>query len=155
MKAATQVQAAPSGWSSRPSVVLDTNAVLDLWAFQDPGAQRLRQALEAGLLDWCADLGMRSELQAVLWRGLACRVAPSIEAVLAQWDRHARPVDRCASPSAAGLRCRDPDDQPFLDLALQESAQWLLTSDRDLLALRTRARRHGLEICRPREWPGT
>lgn len=32
-------------------------------------------------------------------------------------------------------RCRDPHDQIFLELAEAGSAQWLVTGDRDLLAL--------------------
>lgn len=39
-------------------------------------------------------------------------------------------------------RCRDPLDQVFLELAVAGNAAWLLTGDRDLLAL------HGQVPCR-------
>ena len=35
----------------------------------------------------------------------------------------------------APMRCRDPKDQPFLDLAYNGDAQVLVTGDADLLAL--------------------
>jgi predicted nucleic acid-binding protein len=47
------------------------------------------------------------------------------------------------------LRCRDADDQVFIDLALVHRARWLLTRDKALLALARRARPLGTEILRP------
>jgi predicted nucleic acid-binding protein len=55
--------------------------------------------------------------------------------------------------AAKPLRCSDPDDQKFLDLALRADARWLLSRDDHLLALARRARREGLfEILAPQEW---
>ena len=136
-----------------PRVVVDTNAVLDLWAFEDARVTGLREALAAGCLDWMGTVPMRQELEMVLNRGVAVRYGAQAQAVLAQWDRHAR-VQEAAVPSPTDhrLRCRDGDDQKFLDLALASGAQWLLTSDRDLLSLARRARVAGLEICSPHGW---
>ena len=137
-------------------MVLDTNVVLDLWAFADPRVGALRQALEAGQLDWLACPPMRSELQAVLARGVAAGHGAQPEAVLGRWDLHARCVEGWADGAAPrdhlALRCRDPDDQVFLDLALRSGAGWLLSSDRDLLSLRRAAARRGLRIARPALW---
>ena len=48
------------------------------------------------------------------------------------------------------LDCRDPDDQRFVDLAVAQSARYLLTRDRALLALARGARkRFGLLIIQP------
>ncbi|MGY6555109.1 MAG: putative toxin-antitoxin system toxin component, PIN family [Wenzhouxiangella sp.] len=33
------------------------------------------------------------------------------------------------------VKCRDPDDQKFLDLAISARADWLITGDPDLLEL--------------------
>lgn len=134
-------------------MVLDTNTVLDLWAFRDGRVQALRTQVEAGLLDWPATTGMRQELQAVLARGVAAAHGTQADAVLAMWDRHARVVEPSPpAPTQHRLRCRDPDDQPFLELAIDSKAQWLLTSDRDLLSLARRAAAHGLQIRSPHGW---
>jgi predicted nucleic acid-binding protein len=50
-------------------------------------------------------------------------------------------------------RCADPDDQKFLELALDTGARWLLSKDRELLKLANRTRR----VCRfailqPQAW---
>ena len=50
-------------------------------------------------------------------------------------------------------RCRDPDDQKFLDLAASSGARWLLSRDDHLLSLARRTRRDGLfEIVTPQAW---
>lgn len=134
-------------------VVVDTNAVLDLWAFGDGRVAGLRAALEAGYLDWVGTTAMRQELEMVLHRGVANRYGAQADVVLAQWDHHVRLwAADAASPTDHRLRCRDGDDQKFLDLALASEAQWLLTSDRDLLSLARRARSAGLEVCSPHGW---
>lgn len=136
-------------------VVLDTNAALDLWAFSDPRVQTLRQDLRDGQLDGPACLAMRQELEAVLARGVGAAHGARPAQVLAEWDRHVRLCDGgTLPPCAQGLRCRDADDQVFLELAEATQALWLLTSDRDLLSLARRAARRGLLIRRPQEWPG-
>ena len=134
-------------------MVLDTNTVLDLWAFRDARVQALRAQVEAGRLDWPATAGMRQELQAVLARGVAAGHGARADEVLGMWDRHARVVEPTAPlPTQHRLRCRDADDQPFIDLALELKAQWLLTSDRDLLSLARRAATLGLQIRSPHGW---
>ena len=147
--------ARPDASSARVRVVLDTNAVLDLWAFADARVQGLRAALQAGELDWVGTPGMRLELQHVLARGVGVGYGAAPEAVLAHWDRWARPWPQTEPPPAQHrLRCRDADDQKFLDLALESQAQWLLTSDMDLLSLARHAARLGVRICSPQAWTG-
>lgn len=139
--------------SSRVRVVLDTNAVLDLWAFADARVQVLRAAMQAGELDWVGTPDMRLELQHVLARGVGAGYGAAPDAVLAHWDRWARPWPQTEPrPAQHRLRCRDADDQKFLDLALESQAQWLLTSDRDLLSLARHAARLGVRICSPHAW---
>ncbi|MFZ9370825.1 MAG: PIN domain-containing protein, partial [Limnohabitans sp.] len=48
------------------SLVLDTNIVLDLWWFEDPRAEPLLTALQAGQVRWLATEAMREELERVL-----------------------------------------------------------------------------------------
>ena len=115
-------------------VVLDTNIVLDLLLFQNPQVQGLRQALGQLQLRWLATPPMREELARVLAYpkiapGLT-RLGHSLASLLAQWDALVSVVEvapRCA------VRCRDPDDQRVIDLAVAHRAQLL---SKDALVLR-------------------
>lgn len=118
------------------ALVLDTQIVLDLLLFADPGAAPLRRLLAAGRLQWLATRAMRAELERVLAypqivRCLALRQISAAQ-VLADYDAGARCV--AAAPSAV-LRCQDADDQPFIDLALAHRAI-LLSKDKAVLRLR-------------------
>ena len=50
------------------------------------------------------------------------------------------------------LRCSDPDDQMFIDLAMAHGANGLLTRDRAVLRLALRARSFGVLIATPEVW---
>jgi len=119
-------------------LVLDTNIVLDCFVFADEAARPVRAALETGSARWLATADMRSELERVLaYPKIAPRLAYyGIEAadVLALFDRHAQLVE---APARASVRCSDPDDQKFVDLALAHGAA-LLSKDAAVLALRKR-----------------
>jgi putative PIN family toxin of toxin-antitoxin system len=130
---------------ARP-VVLDTNIVLDVFVFNDAAVLPVRQALEAGELDWLATQAMRDELARVL---AYPQIVPrldfyqlSADDVLAAFDRYARITEVAAK---ASVICSDPDDQKFIDLAV--AGQTLLLSkdkavtsmSKRLLALGVRA----------------
>jgi len=55
-------------------------------------------------------------------------------------------------PRVIRLICRDPDDQMFIDLAVEAKARWLISRDRAVLALAKRARAFGVEILTPEAW---
>lgn len=119
-------------------LVLDTNIVLDVLVFRDPATEPLARGLEDGTLDWLATAAMREELARVLaYPKLAPRVAfhrGDAQAVLADFDRHARLVDVAAK---APLTCGDPDDQKFIDLAIAHRCT-LLSKDHEVLRMRKR-----------------
>lgn len=122
-----------------PLWVLDTNIVLDLWVFNDPLVQPLREVLGLPVLGdpvepaaaqplsamadparprWLATPVMREELARVLTyphlvrrQALDQRVA---EQVLAAYDRS---VTLCPPAPKARFTCTDGDDQKFIDLA--------------------------------------
>lgn len=131
-----------------PAAVLDTNVLLDWWVFRDPRGAHWRDEVVAGRIRWLACPRMRLEFERQLGRTALARWSPDAAAALAGFDTHAQPLPD-PPPAPPALRCRDGDDQVFIDLALAHGARWLLTRDRDLLALTRRARRLGLEILKP------
>lgn len=129
---------------ARQPIVLDTNIVLDVFIFNDEAAKPLRQALEAGELDWLATQAMRDELARVLaYPQIVPRLSfyqLSAADVLAGFDRHVRLL---ADAAKAPLRCNDADDQKFIDLAIAQKAL-LLSKDRHVLSMKKRLLTHGV-----------
>ena len=131
-------------------LVLDTNIVLDLFVFNDAKATKLKAALQAGAQQWIATQPMRDELVRVLdYPHIAGKMAfYKIEAdgVLAQFDQLVRLVP--AAPKAA-ITCKDPDDQKFIDLAVEQLAMLLSKDEADKLKLAIEGRRR---LERPGAW---
>ncbi len=127
--------------------VLDTNVWLDWLVFADPGVQPIVRGAEAGVLHLVATEQTRDE-----WRDVIARAQFGLDeqaraAAAAAHDSRVRLRPRAP---ACALRCRDRDDQKFVDLAIAEAASWLVTKDKALLALaRHAARSHALAIVRP------
>lgn len=121
-----------------PTLVLDTNIVLDLFVFDDALSKPLKAGLKQGDWHWVATQPMRDELERVLdYAHLAPRLAfYRLQAadVLAGFDRHARLVE---VPGKAAVTCSDPDDQKFIDLAVQHKCL-LLSKDAAVLAMKKR-----------------
>ena len=133
-----------------PRIGLDTNVVLDWLVFRNPAVLPLVAAVEQGRVQWIACASMRSELARALGYDNLARWTPDRKQALATFDAHALVLPEPANLPA--LRCSDPDDQVFLDLAAGAGARWLLTHDRALLRLARRARGLGLRIVQPRLW---
>ena len=136
-------------------VVLDTNVWLDLLVFADHGVRTIAGALEDGRLRARIDEFGTSELARVLSYRLGrhqldcaaqATIIASCTAMACGFTR-----DPAAAPSAQALpQCRDPHDQPFLELTRDCGARWLITKDRDLLMLaRNHARLRGFAILTP------
>jgi predicted nucleic acid-binding protein len=59
-------------------------------------------------------------------------------------------------PAVMPPRCRDPDDQKFLELAMASGAAVLFSRDAEVLKLGRRTARQGwFQILRPEDWSGT
>lgn len=135
-----------------PAAVLDTNASLDWLLFRDPGMQALAAALRCGEVRWLACEAMRQELAHMLHHERLSRWQADAQAALAIFDQLALVLPAPPAQVPQALRCSDPDDQVFIDLALAQGARWLLTKDRALLKLARKAALRGLQICRPGDW---
>ncbi len=132
-------------------VVLDTNAWLDIFVFEDVGARALGDALRSGAVRAIRSHRTDEELRAVLIRPqfaswLATRPP---EPMLHAWQNRAECIE---TNRVAPWLCSDPDDQKFLDLAVGGGANMLFTKDRALLHLARQARKGGLEIQEPQAY---
>jgi len=134
-----------------PRIVIDTQVIMDWLVFRDPRVQALVQAVVGRQVQWIGDPAMLDELRHVLGRGVAAQFDPDLAWIESQFEQHCQMI-ASASPPAVRLVCRDPDDQKFIDLALAQRAQWLLSRDRAVLALAKRARAQGLLILNPDRW---
>ncbi len=135
-------------------VVIDTQTVLDWQFFANPTCQGwpLPGSADCGWI-WLATAAMRQELSHVLHRRWPGRWTTPAAQVMGFFDAHVRlcPPPASASPAAA-LRCTDPDDQKFIDLALAQSPCLLLTRDRALLKLARRAAARQVQVLQPGAW---
>jgi putative PIN family toxin of toxin-antitoxin system len=139
--------------------IFDTNVVLDCFAFEDPLGQILvEQIVEGRLL-----LLTRDDLRDELMRVLTYEHLPFDDArrslALERYDPHARamvdptPARTAAQPLVLLPRCRDPDDQKFLEAARDARADLLLSKDKALLELaRSRQRPVPFRILTPQAW---
>ena len=143
--------------SSTPVVVLDTNVVLDWLLFEDGSCAGLARRLHSGQVRWHATESMRNELAGVLRRRQLQHWSPNREHILSTFELLAvvQPMPLCAAESIPKLRCRDPDDQKFIDLAVAVEAKWLFSKDRALLDLARAARAIGIEVLTPAQWQRT
>ena len=121
-------------------LVLDTNIWLDWLAFDDPAIAPLKRAQADGAVEIFADDACTRELVAVLNYDLGKRSldAERQAACLAAFHALARQAKPPAAATTELPRCRDPDDQKFLELARDCGADYLVTKDKALLALARR-----------------
>jgi putative PIN family toxin of toxin-antitoxin system len=124
-------------------LVLDTQIWLDWLVFDDPSVAGLKMAVVEERAEICMDAPCEAELERVLGYPIAKKVpAEWLQAArLAEARRIAQaPARTLTEAERASLpRCKDPDDQKFLELALSAQAHVLITKDRALLELAPRA----------------
>jgi putative PIN family toxin of toxin-antitoxin system len=132
--------------------VLDTQAWLDLLVFDDPRVDALRTALQEGAAVALMDPRMHAELVRVLGYPALSLDAARAAVVARDASLLSQRVD-LPDPLPAGLpRCRDPDDQMFVELAIIARVDALLSRDRALLRMARRLRREGIEVLEPADW---
>jgi putative PIN family toxin of toxin-antitoxin system len=116
-------------------LILDTNVVLDLLHFADALTLPILSSLEAGNAQCYASEETLDELQRVLTYaafGLDEKVQLALHARYQAITGLAKP----SSVTGRMPRCRDPDDQMFLELAASTQADLLVSKDKALLALK-------------------
>lgn len=120
-------------------LVLDTNVVMALWHFRDPGLAALAALIAREEVHLLTRSDCLDELQRVLaYRqfSIAAELQQAVHARYAQSCVHLPEPDQAALAELETLpRCKDRDDQKFLGLAWSGAADGLLTRDKLLLKL--------------------
>lgn len=140
-----------------PRVVLDSNVWIDILVFDDPHTRPIRAALENGALEALIDARCLAELTYVLDYPQFARREIDKAAALDVVARLSRLVETDREAQAAIVedarplpKCKDRDDQKFLELAHTSGADWLVSKDRAVLKLARRiARDFGFQIAQP------
>lgn len=137
----------------KPNIILDTNVVLNAFFFQEESTIQIIQPLLTQY-SWISTPWMQNEaLRVANSRHLAkYATLENINYLSEAFNQYATLIADCllSNNIANGmLRCRDIDDQIFLNLALYTQAYIILTLDRDLLKLKKRSLSLGILIIEP------
>jgi putative PIN family toxin of toxin-antitoxin system len=129
-------------------LVLDTNVVLDLFHWGNVDAVPIMAALEAGQIECFADERTLDELKRVLTYP---QLKQTPEMIAERYARYSQLIQLVPPGEAPKLpRCKDRDDQKFLELAARCEANLLVSKDKALLRLRGRTTL-GFKILKPAE----
>lgn len=126
-------------------VVFDTNVLVSLYVFADSRFAPLRDRIDHGEWQAITNDPCLAEFRRVLGYPLFALNEERQQAALAAYSARAMPCDRRPPGNLVDLpRCKDRDDQKFLELARDAGADWLVTADKALLRLARRDRLRGL-----------
>ena len=115
-------------------LVLDTNVVLSALVFAQGRLAWLRIAWQTGRIVPLISKYTAEELVTVLGYPKFELTKAEREALLADYLPYCETVI-AAEPPPPVPECRDPDDLPFMQLALAAEAAGLITGDSDILSL--------------------
>jgi uncharacterized protein len=134
-------------------LVLDTNIWLDWLVFVDPSVTGLKSAVKDGRVQIAMDQACFEELRRVLHYPEFSIPDSRRESLLELVRAQTISADSSSSGAMVRLpRCKDPDDQKFLELAHRTNAGWLLSRDRGLLKFGSRKRRLSFSVGTPADW---
>ncbi len=125
-----------TGCASKPIVVLDTNIVLDWLVFEDGGMPELMAAINAREVVIASNQACIDELIRVLAYPTFKLDQAAQTAALNQYLSFAHIITERESMLGQVPRCRDSDDQKFLELAAHARAAALISKDNAVLGLK-------------------
>ena len=143
--AESQDSAPVSSCARQKRVVFDTNVLVSLYVFADSRFAPLRSAVECDEWQAITNDACLGEFRRVLGYPIFALDEQTQEAALAAYRASA--ISHSGRPAGAIPdlpRCKDRDDQKFLELARDSCADWLVTADKALLQVSRRDRLRGL-----------
>ncbi|MEB0011915.1 putative toxin-antitoxin system toxin component, PIN family [Glaciimonas sp. Gout2] len=137
-------------------IVIDTNVCLDLFVFRDPRWSALTAALQSGEVEAVTRADCRMEWQLVLHYShlpINDETRPGFNLAFETYIKYVEPEALSPRTDIRLPICSDPDDQKFLELALDTHATTLITKDKALLKLARKTAKLGLfSIIPPQSW---
>ncbi|MEW6512780.1 MAG: putative toxin-antitoxin system toxin component, PIN family [Pseudomonadota bacterium] len=125
-------------------VVFDTNVLLSLFVFKDSRFAPMRGEVVSGRWIALTSTPCLAEFRRVLDYPLFALDPERQEAAYAAYLAQVQLIDAVPQEAVALPKCKDRDDQKFLELARDGQADWLVTADKLLLRLRRGRRLDGL-----------
>lgn len=125
-------------------VVIDTNILLDLFHFKDESVTDLANLLSNKVIQAVYTPEMIAELKDVLSRPMF-EIAPSDQLDILHRYQTIGKLE-ASTIGASSIRCADPDDQIFIDLAIAISPCELFSKDKHILKLRNRLAKLGVTV---------
>lgn len=122
----------------KPTVILDTNILLDILVFDDQRAHPLRAALSNQELDALVTEDTLDELIDVISRPQFSLDKKRQAEILLQWQCWSRLIKQ-SDIQIAPWKCKDRDDQVFINLAFSFKPSTLISKDKLVLKLAKRA----------------
>lgn len=132
-----------------PKVVVDTNVLLDFWVWDDPRARSLLEDIVQERAIALRSVDTVDELADVLSREQFHLTPERQIEILRRWHALAYDVAVCETALA---RCKDRDDQKFLNLARSAGASHLISKDKLVLKTARRAKLDGFAVMTPEGW---
>jgi putative PIN family toxin of toxin-antitoxin system len=129
----------------KPVVVLDTNILLDILVFDDERAHPLRAALANQELDAVATKNTIEEFADVISRPQFDLDEETQKETILQWQSWSRVIDDL-DLQVAPWKCKDRDDQVFINLAFTLKPSTLISKDKLVLKIAKRAQKEQVTI---------
>lgn len=122
--------------TNTPRLVLDTNVVMDLFHFRAPPLAPLMAAIESGAVVCLANEQTLAELARVTGYKQFRLDDAGRQRIFEAYRTQVTLIAESVDPALPLLpKCRDPDDQMFLELALAGHADMLISRDNQVLKL--------------------
>jgi putative PIN family toxin of toxin-antitoxin system len=120
-------------------IILDTNILLDIFVFKDVRANQLRNAVLNRQIKTYSSQATVAELADVISRPIFSLKEHQQSKIIQEWQALSQPIDE-ARIEGSPWKCRDSDDQIFLDIAFTLRPSILISKDNEVLKLASRAK---------------
>jgi len=130
--------------SEKTRIIVDTNILLDIIYFEDPHVEDLKKAIENGSVEaWSCPL-IWDEFLDVMRRPAFYENEEIHQIKINKAVKYFQFEAGTIPPSP--YKCRDPDDQIFIDLAVIKAPCWLISRDLEVLKLAKKLKLVNVEV---------